>query len=147
MHRAEVVPGLTVDRDLYETAVKGLREHAPDENLTWEAFTSPGSWTLVPDAQGRGYKGELVLRREESRTRKINLWFAPDLRDGQTPKPHNHPWGFTSHVLSGGYTEQRYALRDAESSPRPGRTRPADPTMCRWTCTTRSRRSRSREEP
>lgn len=42
--------------------------------------------TERPD--GRGYKAELVLRREESRTRKINLWFAPGLRDGASPKPH-----------------------------------------------------------
>ncbi|MEU9197738.1 hypothetical protein [Streptomyces hundungensis] len=112
MARVEVVPGLAVDRHLYEAAVKGLKEHAPEESLTWEAFTSPASWTLVPDPDSRGYKGELVLRREEDRTRKINLWFAPDLRDGATPKPHNHPWQFTSHVLAGGYTEQRYMLRE-----------------------------------
>jgi hypothetical protein len=110
--RVEVVPGLVVDRRLYEVAVQGLKKHAPDETLTWEAFTSQESWTLVPDPDGHAYKGELVLRREESGTRKINLWLAPDLREGDTPKPHNHPWEFTSHILSGGYTEQRYTLRD-----------------------------------
>lgn len=25
--------------------------------------------------------------------------------------PHDHPWGFTSHVLSGGYIEDVYTLR------------------------------------
>ncbi|GHE14689.1 hypothetical protein [Streptomyces alanosinicus] len=114
MDRVEVVPGLAVDLDLYEAAVNGLKEHAPEETLAWETFTSPESWTLVPDPDEQGYKGELVLRREDSHTRKINLWFAPDLRDGQSPKPHNHPWEFTSHVLSGAYTEQRYTLVDGK---------------------------------
>ena len=28
-----------------------------------------------------------------------------------TGPPHDHPWGFTSHVLSGGYIEDLYMLR------------------------------------
>ncbi|MGV9248881.1 hypothetical protein [Streptomyces sp. NPDC003710] len=87
MDRVEVVFGLAVDRHLYEAAVKGLEKHAPQKALTWEMFTSLDRWTLVPDLDGQGYKGELVRRREESRTRKINLCFAPDLRNSEATKP------------------------------------------------------------
>lgn len=112
MRTVRIVPGLTVDEELFDAAVDGLARFAPDESLTWEEFTSEDRWLLVPDSEGMGYKAESVLRRETGRTVKVNLWMAPDLRDGERPRPHNHPWEFTAHVLAGGYTEQRYELVD-----------------------------------
>ncbi|MFG2684336.1 hypothetical protein [Streptomyces sp. NPDC048392] len=114
MERVEIVPGLIVDEEMYERAVQGLAEHAPDQKLTWEAFTNEASWLLVPDPDGAGYKAELVMSREAERTIKINLWMSPDLRAGETPAPHNHPWQFDAFVLMGGYTEQRYKLVDGQ---------------------------------
>lgn len=110
MSSVQVIPGLTVDQTMFHAAAAGLAAHAPGERLTWEMFTGANSWTLIPDPDGFGYKAECVLRREPTRTVKINLWMGPDLRDGQAPRPHNHPWEFTAHVLLGGYTEQRYEL-------------------------------------
>lgn len=112
MERVEVIPGLIVDEEMHEHAARGLERHAPDERLTWEAFTDEHSWLLIPDPDGAGYKGELVVHRREDRTIKINLWMAPDLRAGASPAPHNHPWAFRAHVLMGGYTEQRYQVLD-----------------------------------
>ncbi|MBC6988950.1 hypothetical protein [Hymenobacter sp. BT491] len=37
--------------------------------------------------------------------RVLHRFTEPD-----TGEPHNHPWGFTSHVLSGGYVEEVYGL-------------------------------------
>ncbi|MFF4607905.1 hypothetical protein ACFY12_34855 [Streptomyces sp. NPDC001339] len=110
----EIIPGLIVDEEMYDKAVHGLIEHTPEEKLTWESFTDEHSWLLIPGLDGAGYKAELVLRREKDRTIKINLWMAPDLRAGQTPAPHNHPWEFHAHILMGGYTEQRYQLVDGK---------------------------------
>ncbi|MDQ0604285.1 hypothetical protein QF037_008630 [Streptomyces canus] len=114
MQTVQVVPGLIVDEELFDATVHGLEQYAPSESLTWEDFTSEDRWLLVPDPDGLGYKAELVLRREEDRTVKVNLWMAPDLRDGAKPQPHNHPWEFTAHILAGGYTEQRYELVDGQ---------------------------------
>lgn len=114
MERIEIIPGLIVDEEMYQRAVRGLEQHAPSGKLTWEAFTDEHGWLLIPDPDGAGYKGELVVRREEDCTVKINLWMAPDLRAGAEPAPHNHPWEFRAHVLMGGYTEQRYQVLDGE---------------------------------
>lgn len=114
MRAGRIVPGLTVDEELFDATVDGLARFAPDESLTWAEFTSEDRWLLVPDSDGVGYKAEAVLRREEGRTVKVNLWLAPDLRDGEESRPHNHPWEFTAHILAGGYTEQRYEVVDGQ---------------------------------
>ncbi|MFF7446509.1 MULTISPECIES: hypothetical protein [unclassified Streptomyces] len=114
MRTVRVVPGLTVDEELFDATVDGLARFTPDESLTWAEFTSEDRWLLVPDSDGVGYKAEAVLRREEGRTVKVNLWMAPDLRDGEKSRPHNHPWEFTAHILAGGYTEQRYEVVDGQ---------------------------------
>ncbi|KUN02094.1 hypothetical protein AQI95_28875 [Streptomyces yokosukanensis] len=116
MEKVHIIPGLTVDREMYESALAGLAEHAHEQTLTWARFTSEDAWTLVPDPDGFGYKAELVLRRSADVTIKVNLWRGPDLRDGERPTPHGHPWPFTAHVLLGGYDEQRYGLLDGKVS-------------------------------
>lgn len=112
MERIEIIPGLIVDEEMHQHAVRGLAEHTPAEKLTWETFADENSWLLVPDPDGAGYKAELVLRRDKDHTVKINLWMSPDLRAGAEPQPHNHPWEFSAYVLMGGYTEQRYRVVD-----------------------------------
>ncbi|MGW2998703.1 hypothetical protein [Streptomyces sp. NPDC001155] len=114
MKSAQIIPGLAVDEEMFDAAFSGLAAHAPDEHLTWDSFTNEQNWTLIPDPDGVGYKAEYLLRREAETTIKINLWFRPDLRDGEKPKPHNHPWPFTAHILLGGYTEQRYEVVDGK---------------------------------
>ena len=115
-----LIPGLTVDSDMYEIAAEAMWEltsenapcainsGAPKVNFNWLVFTNPQRWRLVPDPDGSAYKAELVLLRGSEHTVKINLWFAPDLRRGDMPRPHNHPWEFTSYILMGGYRESRY---------------------------------------
>ncbi|MET9779119.1 hypothetical protein ABZ023_33555 [Streptomyces sp. NPDC006367] len=112
MKPVEIVPGLVVDEQLFDAAVAGLAAHAQDERVTWGSFTDEQNWTLVPGPDGAGYKAEYLVRGEKERTVKINLWFSPDLRDGEAPKPHNHPWEFTAFILLGGYTENRYEVVD-----------------------------------
>lgn len=107
--KTTIVPGLTVDSELFEAAAHGLTTHAPERApLTWPTFIDPAGWTLVPDDCGSGYKAELVLLNTRERTLKINLWYLPDLRGGQRSQPHSHPWDFAAHVLLGGYSEDRY---------------------------------------
>lgn len=108
MEPVEIVPGLVVDEEMFDAAVRGLAARTPYERLTWGTFTDERHWTLIPDPQGSGYKAEYLVRRESERTVKINLWLGPDLRDGSAPRPHNHPWPFTAFILLGGYTEDRY---------------------------------------
>ncbi|MFI7337038.1 hypothetical protein ACIBUY_03760 [Streptomyces sp. NPDC050085] len=40
MDTVTIIPGLTVDRELYDAAVAGLAAHLPEEQLTWQEFTS-----------------------------------------------------------------------------------------------------------
>jgi hypothetical protein len=104
-----IIPGLTVDEELFGAAAAGIAAYLPDlAPLTWRRFTSPADWWLVPDADGVGYKAELTLADTTERTVKVNRWFLPDLRGGQEPAPHSHPWHFRAHVLLGGYSEDRY---------------------------------------
>jgi hypothetical protein len=104
-----IIPGLTVDDELFDAAAAGIAAHVPDlAPLTWRQFTAPAGWTLVPDAEGVGYKAELTLVADAERTVRTNIWFLPDLRGGQTSMPHSHPWPFRTHVLLGGYREDRY---------------------------------------
>jgi len=96
---------------MYEAASAGLAAQAPElAALTWEQFTSPDDWWLIPDDSGSPYKAELVLRQGIDRTVKVNLWNAPDRCGDAAPKPHSHPWAFTTHILTGGYGENRYTL-------------------------------------
>lgn len=113
--RVKVADGLQLDDEMYERAVAALREHAPDlaPALTWERFTQRESWCLVPDAQRPDepfYKAALVVLDQApwTRTVKVNVWRAPDLRKDGAPMPHSHPWPFNAYVLMGGYEEDRY---------------------------------------
>jgi len=100
----DIVPGLTLTGDLYETAADGIARFAPELGpLTHERFTTPTCWWLIPDQSGECYKAELELRVD----RKLNVWFLPDQRS-DADRPHSHPWPFRAHVLAGGYTEDRY---------------------------------------
>lgn len=64
----------------------------------------------IPDGAGGSYKTELVIERTAERTEKILWWYADDPR----PEPHNHPWDFTSEILHGGYTEDRWWIEDGQ---------------------------------
>lgn len=110
MQRIVVAPGLVLTETMYEAAASGLAAHAPYLSpLPWNRFVSPAGWLLVPDRHGDAYKAEHTLLASRERTAKLNLWFLPDLRSNQAPTPHNHPWeAFESHILLGGYTEDRY---------------------------------------
>jgi hypothetical protein len=114
MQQIVVVPGLMVSDEMFECAQLAVATCAPDlPELTWEQFTSDENWFLVPGPDGFGYKGEYVVTMTQERTIKLNRWMAPDLRKGQTPQPHNHPWQqFDGHILLGGYTEDRYERAD-----------------------------------
>ena len=60
----------------------------------------------IPDGRGGAYKTELVIERGADRTVKILWWYADDPRT----EPHNHPWPFTSEIMAGGYTDERYRV-------------------------------------
>ncbi|MER7212433.1 hypothetical protein ABT340_35720 [Streptosporangium sp. NPDC000239] len=116
MKRLTVAPGLTLDEALFEAAAEGVAAHAPELGaLSWEQFTAPSGWTLVPDEEtGRAYKAELTLQEHPHLLRRINVWFEADLRGNAAPRPHSHPWPFTAHVLLGGYDEERYVRKGYE---------------------------------
>lgn len=104
-----IAPGLTLTTALYETAAAGIDAYAAGlAPLTWEQFTAPMSWWLVPDGSGRLSKAELTLAEDRDRTVKLNVWHAPDIRGAEGPLPHSHPWPFESQILTGGYSEDRY---------------------------------------
>ncbi|MFH8405295.1 hypothetical protein ACH4FX_11045 [Streptomyces sp. NPDC018019] len=117
MKTTRIIPGFTVDEAMHEAAAAALAAHAPQLGLglSWERFTAPASWWLVPDEAGDACKAELVLREDAEATAKINLWLLPDRRaqDGR-PTPHSHPWSFRSWILMGGYDEDRYELTDGQ---------------------------------
>ena len=117
-----IAPGLTLTEALYETAAAGIAYYAQDLLLSWQEFTAPASWWLIPDGTGRLSRAEVTLTETRTRTVKVNIWFAPDLRgpDG-TPCPHSHPWPFESHILHGGYTEDRYVLDHGQVRTEAGR--------------------------
>jgi len=115
MITAEVEPELIVNDAQFGQLEAALPLYAPDLAVTWEEFINPKKWMLVPDPECVGYKAEFVLLRADDRTVKLNIWFAPDLRDGESPKPHSHPCDFSAYVLAGGYSEERYELGSADS--------------------------------
>ncbi|WP_280361313.1 hypothetical protein [Nocardia wallacei] len=109
MSSVVVAPGLVLDETLYELSAAGVLHYAPDlAPLTWETFTTPRRWWIIPDTDCRGYKAELTLHTDPARTIRLNRWYSPDLRGGQQPRPHSHPWPFDAWILTGGYTEDRY---------------------------------------
>lgn len=125
----DIIPGLDLDHDMYELAAAGIAEHAPDlDRLTWERFTDPHDWLLIPDLDGEISKAELTLKVVPDQTpvpgfvgdRKLNVWFRPDIRGGAEEQiPHNHRWSvFHSHLLRGAYSELRY--RRASIDPETG---------------------------
>jgi hypothetical protein len=107
--RTLIIPGLQVDEGQFELVAAALGEHAPDVALTWERFTDPMAWCLVPDPEGEVFKAEMLIVQTQPRTIKLNIWHAPDLRDNVGPRPHSHPWSkFRGLILAGGYEEDRY---------------------------------------
>jgi hypothetical protein len=112
MSKHLIIPGLTVTDDMFEVARAAQAEHFPTvPALTIEQFLDATNWFLVPDPEGRGYKAEYQIIQTEDLTGKFNRWMAPDLRKGETPAPHSHPWEkFDAYVLhGGGYTDLHYA--------------------------------------
>lgn len=110
--RTLILPELTITDDLYEIAAAGVAEHAPIlAPLTWSRLIDAALWTRVPNDRGEVSKMETTLLRSIELTVRLNVWLRPDLRRGDQPTPHNHPWtSFTGHVLGdqGGYSEDRY---------------------------------------
>ncbi|MEW1630484.1 hypothetical protein AB0387_24320 [Streptomyces sp. NPDC089173] len=122
MAPALIAPGLTLTTALYETAAAGVDAYATDRTpLSWEQFTAPMSWWLIPDGSGRLSKSELTLTEGRDRTVKINFWHAPGIRGTDGPLPHSHPWPFESRILAGGYSEDRYLLVDDQVHAETGR--------------------------
>lgn len=116
MHRLDIIPGITLDEELFGAASEGLAAHAPDQPaLTWDTFADPTRWWLVPgpddDDAGvpLGYKAEFVVTQTLDLTIKINIWYRPDLRSAETSKPHTHPWEvMEAHPVLGGYEDQHW---------------------------------------
>jgi hypothetical protein len=116
MHCLEIIPGITLDDELFGAAAEGLAAHAPGQpTLTWETFVDPSRWWLVPgpddddDGVPLGYKAEFVVTQTLDLTIKINIWYSPDLRSAETSKPHTHPWEvMEAHPALGGYEDQHW---------------------------------------
>lgn len=121
--RHRLSPFLTVTDEQYDAVVAGLAAARPDLTLLRARFLDPGSWTVIPDDEGRPSKAELFVSRA---TRPqdghviVNLWMAPDIRDTDQPKPHSHPADFASTIVYVpgptrlGYTERRYRRVNAD---------------------------------
>ena len=63
----------------------------------------------IPDGKGGSFKTELTVFRSEEETQKYLWWHGDDPRG----EPHNHPWDFSSKILHGGYTEDRWELNSS----------------------------------
>ncbi|MGF6881747.1 hypothetical protein ABH933_001258 [Nocardia sp. GP40] len=112
----EIVPGLVVDETMYEATAAGVAAYVPELGpLSWTQFVNPARWWLNPDQDGNCYKAELSL----SANVWVNKWELPDIRGGQKPRPHSHPWRFESRLLTGGYTENRYERTETATSGTP----------------------------
>jgi len=118
MKRITVAPSLVLDDEMFELALIGLGEDAPEQvdTFTWERFIARESWVLVPDVEHPEelfYKAELVIKHGAPyhQTVKLNYWVSPDLRKDGAPMPHNHPWPFRGRLLKGGYKEDRYEVK------------------------------------
>lgn len=114
MRTLEIIPGLTVDDTMFETAADGIARLAPTLGpLTYADFTDPRTWSNIPDDQGELSKSEKTLTRTAELTLRLNVWYREDLRGSGAPMPHNHPWEtFTGNLLMGGYDEDRWTLTD-----------------------------------
>lgn len=116
MRVVEVIPGLILDEEIFGAAAECLAAHAPAHcALTWEAFTDPARWWLVPspDDDDTGvplaYKAEFVVVQTADLTIKINIWYRPDLRAGEISKPHTHPWlVMEAHPAMGAYEDEHW---------------------------------------
>ncbi len=116
-----VLPHFTLDDEMYEVVRAALAHSAPDVQLSWEDFIDPKGWVLLPNPERPRepfYRAQRVLlpghlsSPRYSRTIKVNVWYGPDLRRGERPWPHNHPWDhFSSRILLGGYEEERWQRR------------------------------------
>jgi hypothetical protein len=112
----EIILGVTIDDEMYAAAADGLSAHAPAQPLlTWETFTDPMRWWLVPgpddDDTGVpiGYKAEFTLIQTLEVTIKANVWYRPDLRSRETSEPHTHPWEvMEAHPVLGGYEDEHW---------------------------------------
>jgi hypothetical protein len=112
----EIIPNIVVDDELYAAAAAGLTVHVPSQPLlTWQEFTDPIRWWLVPspedDAAGvpLAYKAEFVVTMTTDLTVKINIWHRPDLRSTETSKPHTHPWEvMEAYPVLGGYEDEHW---------------------------------------
>lgn len=107
--------GFTLTGDIYDSVMQELYNVIGEaaRRLTWELFTKRKSWLLVPDPQRPElpfYKAETTIKERApfAQTIKANIWYAADLRKSGQPTPHNHPWPFSSKIIMGGYTEDRY---------------------------------------
>jgi len=109
-----VGPGIPVSSAALPVINEILAREPPLDPIThWDLETD---WTLLPDRSGGLYRAELTLLNTRELTVRINCWFGPDLRSGDGPRPHNHPWtSFASWILpsyGNGYTEDRYEVVD-----------------------------------
>jgi hypothetical protein len=120
MTTLNVIPGLVLTGAMFEVAADGIDRYVPDlAPLSFERFTDPAGWWMIPDEDGNGYKAELQLLNTTQRTIRLNRWFLPDLRGGQESRPHSHPWHFAARVLAGGYTEDRFERIGAGNGDQP----------------------------
>uniref|UniRef100_UPI003F49B1C0 hypothetical protein n=1 Tax=Amycolatopsis sp. CA-293810 TaxID=3239926 RepID=UPI003F49B1C0 len=111
-----VIPGIALDGELFGAAAEGLASRVPHlPALTWEEFTDPARWWLVPgpddDDAGvpLGYKAEFVVITTTDLTVKINVWHRPDLRRGETSRPHTHPWEvMEAYPVLGEYEDEHW---------------------------------------
>lgn len=116
MHRLNIIPGLTLDEELFDVTREGLTTHAPDQpDLTWETFVDPFRWWLIPGPEDDDagvplrYKAEFGVTQTPDLTIKVNIWYRPDLRSAETSKPHTHPWEIMeAHPVLGGYEDQHW---------------------------------------
>lgn len=75
---------------------------------TGQAIPTSREWgerKAIPGRMGAPFKLERSRAGiEEGTTERFTVWIDDDPRH----EPHDHPWPFTSTLLSGGYTEDRY---------------------------------------
>jgi hypothetical protein len=116
MIRVNVIPGLVVDDELHAAAAGGLAVHAPTlPAISWEEFTDPTRWWLVPSPDDDAascplpYKAEFLVIQTAFFTVKVNIWYRPDLRAGETSRPHTHPWEvMEAYPVHGSYEDEHW---------------------------------------
>lgn len=121
MTTVTVATALELDDEMFALALDALGRYAPEqvEGFTWERFVTRENWRRIPDVEHPDepfFKAEFLIERNApyDRTLKLNVWRSPDLRRDGAPMPHSHPWPFTSHLLLGGYKEDRYTVERAD---------------------------------